>query len=118
MILSPKYHKQFKAYQFTIVFENGVYRVKKSDRFIIADLDEKELKFNGDPACWPAPEFLAFHNKEFKYRCEMAVAESEDVELEDCDQPPMHDYEALGELQRKWIKDLTSDPPDSDPEID
>eukprot|EP00842_Homolaphlyctis_polyrhiza_P001684 jgi/Hompol1/2516/HPOL_000071-RA len=109
--------KQFKAYQFTIVFENGVYRIKKSDRFIIADLDEKELKFNGDPACWPAPEFLALHNAEFEARCQQAVAESEDVEEEDSDQPTEHDYGAFGEHQRKWIKTETSDPPESEPEI-
>ena len=112
LLLSPTLHKLFDSYLFTIVFMNGVYRVKKSGLFPTPDLEEKELQFNGDRTRWPAPELLAYHNDRFEKKRLEAAAEPKDSERQDSSGTLTYNFEALGEHQRKWIEDLASASPE------
>lgn len=52
LLLSPTVHNLFDKYLFTIVAENGIYKIKKGN-IIIPDFVEKTITFGPNADMWP-----------------------------------------------------------------
>ncbi len=104
--MSPPLQALFDQFHFTIVCQDGVFRVKKSDSLPIPDLEEKVVDFGPNPELWPHPEFLAFHNAEFKVRAATGISP---FEHHDSDRALLPDSVEAREYVSEWIEHQNSE---------
>lgn len=106
LLLNPTLHTQFDKLWFTIVLNNGVYKIRKSEKTPIPDLDEKELTFGENTEIYPGAKFLAHHNRRFEelQKTMKASADPKSYERQDSGATLVYNYDVLDDMKRKWIE--------------